>query len=136
MNFSTLCTVITPIFSALVIWYIEHHHIESDKRQEELRNEERKRQDEKARQAELRVIERAIARKTESLLTMQMIQAIGKLSYANAIALKEGRINGVMEDALQYYSKKNNEMTKFLQEQAVEHYFGEEGGDGNGTNSC
>ena len=53
---------------------------------------------------------------------MRMIKAVGKLSYANSVAIKEGKVNGVMEEAIKYYMDASDEMTKFLQETAVEHW--------------
>lgn len=52
-----------------------------------------------------------------------MIKAIGKLSYANSIAIREGKINGVMEDAIEYYNQTNREMTEFMQESAVSNWY-------------
>ena len=95
---------VSPIVSALFIWYVQHSHVAR----------ERKREKEQESRAE--------ARKQESLLTMRMMKAIGKLSYANSVAIKEGKVNGVMEEALVYYRDASNELTEFLQAQAVEYY--------------
>lgn len=112
----------SPIISALIIWYIQHKHMEHDKKRDEVILEEKRRQEQMEKEKERESNIRAEARKQENLLTMRMIKAVGKLSYANAVAIKEGKVNGVMEDALIYYRDASDEMTEFLQEQAVEHY--------------
>lgn len=113
---------LSPIVSALIIWYIQHRHMEHDKKRDELLLAEKRRQEEREKEKEAESNARAEARKQENLLTMRMIKAIGKLSYANSVAIKEGKINGVMEEALAYYRDASDEMTEFLQEQAVEYY--------------
>lgn len=113
---------LSPIVSALIIWYIQHRHMEHDKKRDELLLAEKRRQEEREKEKEAESNARAEARKQENLLTMRMIKAIGKLSYANSVAIKEGKVNGVMEEALVYYRAASDEMTEFLQEQAVERY--------------
>jgi len=113
---------LSPIVSALIIWYIQHKHMEHDKKRDEVILEEKRRQEQREKEKEKESNTRAHARKQENLLTMRMIKAVGKLSYANSVAIKDGKVNGVMEDALIYYRDASDEMTEFLQEQAVEHY--------------
>jgi len=113
---------LSPIVSALIIWYIQHRHMEHDKKRDELVLAEKKRQEQKEKEKEKEAEKRAEARKQENLLTMRMIKAVGKLSYANSVAIKEGKVNDVMEEAIVYYRNASDEMTEFLQEQAVEHY--------------
>lgn len=113
---------LSPIASALIIWYVQYHNIKRDKQKDLEREEEKRKQELKEKERDKESKERAEARKQENLLTMRMIKAVGKLSYANSVAIKEGRVNGVMEEALIYYRDTSNEMTEFLQEQAVEHY--------------
>jgi predicted house-cleaning noncanonical NTP pyrophosphatase (MazG superfamily) len=100
----------SPIASALFIWYIQYSCAKKDKIKE---------QNEKKKQEE--VDKRAENRKQESLLSMRLLNSIGKLSNANSIALKDGKINGVMDDALVSYEKSSEEVKKFLEEQAMEH---------------
>ena len=113
---------LSPIASALIIWYVQYHNIKRDKQRDLEQEEEKRKQELKEKERDKESKERAEARKQENLLTMRMIKAVGKLSYANSVAIKEGRVNGVMEEALIYYRDASNEMTEFLQEQAVEHY--------------
>lgn len=113
---------VSPIVSALFIWCIQHRHVERDRKRDEAIADEKRKQEEKEKEREKEQKCRAEARKHENLLTMRMMKAVGKLSYANSVAIKEGKVNGVMEDALLYYKDASDEMTEFLQEQAVEHY--------------
>ena len=113
---------LSPIASALIIWYVQYHNIKRDKRRDLEREEERKRQERKDAERDKESKERAEARKQESLITMRMIKAVGKLSYANSIAIKEGKVNGVMEEALMYYRDASNEMAEFLQEKATDYF--------------
>jgi len=119
---SQVLAFISPIASALIIWYIQYRHIQRDKKRDEEQKRERIRQEEIYNLKEAESLKRAEARKQENLLTMRMIKAVGKLSYANSIAIKDGKVNGVMEEALMYYRDASNEMTEFLQETAVEHW--------------
>ena len=89
---------------------------------EEERNRERLKLEYIEKQKEKEKIEHIKTRKKENLLTMHMIKAIGKLSYANSIAIKEGKVNGVMDEAIIYYISTSREMTDFLQETAIEHW--------------
>ena len=122
MDTSGIMAFLSPIASALIIWYIQRQYLRREKIRDEQIAEERKRQEKREADKERELTARAEARKQENLLTMRMIKAIGKLSYANSVAIKEGKVNGVMEEALVYYRDASDEMTKFLQEQAVEHY--------------
>lgn len=117
-----LITFFTPIISALLIWYIQHCHAEYDKRRDLDLEEERRLQREFNKLVEDKALKRADARRTENLLTMQMIRAVGKLAYANAVAVKDGRVNGVMGEAMDYYTKTNSEFSRFLDQQAVDNY--------------
>ena len=119
---SQVLAFISPIASALIIWYIQYRHIQRDKKRDEEQKRERIRQEEIYNLKEAESLKRAEARKQENLLTMRMIKAVGKLSYANSIAIKDGKVNGVIEEALMYYRDASNEMTEFLQETAVEHW--------------
>ena len=117
-----ILTFLFPIASALIIWYVQYYNIKRDKRCDLEREEERKRQERKDAERDKEIKERAEARKQESLITMRMIKAVGKLSYANSTAIKEGKVNGGMEEALRYYRETSSELSEFLQEQAVEYY--------------
>lgn len=120
---SQFLAFISPIFSALFIWYIQFQCTRRDRKIEEERKLERLKLENIEKQREKENKEHIQARKKENLLTMHMIKAIGKLSYANSIAIKEGKVNGVMEDAIKYYNQTNMEMTEFMQESAVSNWY-------------
>lgn len=119
---SQILAFVSPIASALIIWYIQYKYIQIDKKRDAERKRERIRQEEIERLKDAENLKRAETRKQENLLTMRMIKAVGKLSYANSVAIKEGKVNGVMEEAIMYYRDASDEMTKFLQEAAVKHW--------------
>ena len=60
------------------------------------------------------------ARQEETRLTLEGIKAIGKLSHATAIAVRDKKVNGVMENAITGYESYSNELDAFLTQQAVE----------------
>lgn len=122
MDTSGIMAFLSPIVSALIIWYIQRQYLKREKIRDEQIAEERKRQEKREHEKEQELKVRTDSRKQESLLTMRMMKAIGKLSYANSIAIKEGKVNGVMEEALMYYRETSSELSEFLQEQAVEYY--------------
>lgn len=122
MDTSGIMTFLSPIVSALIIWYIQRQYLRREKIRDEQIQEEKHRQEKREHEKEQELKTRADSRKQESLLTLRMIKAIGKLSYANSIAIKEGKVNGVMEEALMYYRETSSELSEFLQEQAVEYY--------------
>lgn len=122
MDITSITAFLSPIASALIIWYIQRQYLHREKIRDEQIQEERRRQEKKEEEKERELKARVQSRKHESLLIMRMIKAIGKLSYANSIAIKEGKVNGVMEDALMYYREMSTELSEFLQEQAVEYY--------------
>ena len=52
----------------------------------------------------------------ENMLILRSINAIGKLTLANSIALRDGRTNGEMASALREYEKVEQELYNFLLE--------------------
>jgi hypothetical protein len=90
MDTSGIMAFLSPIVSALIIWYIQRQYLRREKIRDEQIAEERKRQEKREADKEQELRARADSRKQESLITMRMIKAIGKLSYANSIAIKEG----------------------------------------------
>lgn len=57
------------------------------------------------------------ARRKENVLILKSIDAIGKLTYANAIAIRDGRTNGELKDALKDYHNVRDELYEYLLEQ-------------------
>ena len=63
----------------------------------------------------------AKARKDEALLSLDLIMASAKLSYASAMAIKRGYANGEVEEAIKNYEDVNKKYIEFLKEQTSEH---------------
>lgn len=63
--------------------------------------------------------ERANAQQEETNLILSNINAIGGLSRKIAVCVKNNRVNGDMEEALEYYDKQRHELEDFLREQSV-----------------
>lgn len=63
----------------------------------------------------------ADARKEESLLSLELNMANSKLSYAVAMAIKRGRANGEVEEAILAYEAAKKKYYSFLNRQAVDH---------------
>lgn len=52
----------------------------------------------------------------ENILILKSIEAVGKLTYADAIAIRDGKTNGEMAEAIQAYKKADEELYDFLLE--------------------
>ena len=61
--------------------------------------------------------ESSIAKQKENVLIIKSIHSLGKLTMANSIALRDGRTNGEMKDAMDTYDEVNNELYDYLLEQ-------------------
>jgi Mn2+/Fe2+ NRAMP family transporter len=66
---------------------------------------------------EEREIERNKARVKENILILKSIDAIGKLTYADAIAIRDGKTNGEMKAAIEDYNEVKEDMYNYLLEQ-------------------
>ena len=53
----------------------------------------------------------------ENILILKSIDAVGKLTYADAIAIRDGKTNGEMKAAIEAYKKADDELYNFLLEQ-------------------
>lgn len=58
---------------------------------------------------------RAKLRQEESLLSMKMMSALGKLCVGTALAIKNGKCNGEMQDGLEAVEKAEEDYTAFQQ---------------------
>ena len=81
--------------SGLVLFYLQRFFRERDKQEQVTRKVKEK----------------------ESILILKSINAIGKLTEANAIALRDKRTNGELKHALSAYEKADKEMYQYLLEQ-------------------
>ena len=61
--------------------------------------------------------EKDAAEKRENILILKSVNAIGKLTEANAIAIRDGRTNGELHAALDEYEKVERELYQYLLEQ-------------------
>ena len=57
------------------------------------------------------------AEERENYLILKSIDAVGKLTYANAVAIRDGKTNGEMHDAMESYNETKQEMYEYLLEQ-------------------
>lgn len=62
--------------------------------------------------------ERDAAKQRENILILKSIDAVGKLTYADSIAIRDGKTNGEMKSAVEAYKKANQELYDFLLEQS------------------
>lgn len=53
----------------------------------------------------------------ENILILKSIDAVGKLTYANAIAIRDGKTNGEMHEAMESYGEVKEEMYEYLLDQ-------------------
>jgi len=63
--------------------------------------------------------ERNRAKRRENLLILKSIDAVGKLTYADAIAIRDGKTNGEMKEAIEVYKEADKELYEFLLEQTT-----------------
>lgn len=59
------------------------------------------------------------ARRKENVLILKSIDAIGKLTYANAIAIRDGRTNGELKDAIKDYHQVREDLYNFIIEEST-----------------
>lgn len=62
-------------------------------------------------------IERDNQKAKENVLILKSIDAVGKLTYANTIAIRDGKTNGEMHEAMDSYAEVKEEMYEYLLEQ-------------------
>lgn len=60
---------------------------------------------------------RDAAKAKENMLILKSIDAVGKLTYANAVAIRDGKTNGKMHEAMETYQENKAEMYEYLLEQ-------------------
>ena len=89
---SIIISVASSIISGMVLFFLQHYFKKRHK-EEERRDAQRHKRD---------------------VLVIKSITAVGDLTLANAIALKDGKTNGEMHKALDEYEKVNKEMMDFL----------------------
>lgn len=61
----------------------------------------------------------ADAKQQEARYQLKILRSVGKLTYANSIAIQEGKVNGVMAKAIADYEEVSKEFDDFLEEQSI-----------------
>ena len=61
--------------------------------------------------------ERDRAKAKENMLILKSIDAVGKLTYADAVAIRDGKTNGEMKEAMKAYAEVKDELYEYLFEQ-------------------
>ena len=61
--------------------------------------------------------ERDRAKAKEDMLILKSIDAVGKLTYADAVAIRDGKTNGEMKEAMKAYAEVKDELYEYLLEQ-------------------
>lgn len=92
---SIIISIATSIFSGIVLFFIKRYFDNKEKIE----------------------IEKEKARQKENVLILKSIDAIGRLTYADSIAIRDGKINGEMKDAVQSYIAIKNELYDYLIDQ-------------------
>lgn len=92
-----IISVVSSIISGMVLFFLQRFFKKKAKKDE-------KRDAKKAK---------------ENMLILKSIDAVGKLTYANAIAIRDGKTNGEMHEALESYSESKQEMYDYLIEQTA-----------------
>lgn len=92
---SIIISIATSIFSGIVLFFIKRYFDNKEKIE----------------------IEKEKARQKENVLILKSIDAIGRLTYADSIAIRDGKTNGEMKDAVQYYIAIKSELYDYLIDQ-------------------
>ena len=117
-----LVTIAFPIFMTAIVgfyvWSVKRRMIKQDEAHEK-RDKERAGLNKKVHEAYL---VRAEARRKESLLLLEVIDSIGKIAFANSIAIQGNNANGEIDLANKSYKISSKRLTSFLRETAIESY--------------
>lgn len=89
---SIVISVSASVISGMILFILQHYF--------------KKKQKEDEKREELR--------HKKDVLIIKSINAVGDLTVANSIALRDGKTNGEMHKALDEYSEVNKEMLDFL----------------------
>lgn len=92
---SIIISIATSIFSGIVLFFIKRYFDNKEKIE----------------------IEEEKARQKENVLILKSIDAIGRLTYADSIAIRDGKMNGEMKDAVQSYIAIKSELYDYLIDQ-------------------
>ena len=87
-----ILSIFASVVSGIVLYIVKRYFSTRDKQDKMVREE----------------------KKNESILILRSINAIGKLTTATCIALKDGRANGEMTAALKDYEEVDKELYNYL----------------------
>lgn len=94
---SIIISVAASIISGMVLFFLQYYFKKRQKEEDE----------------------REKTRHKKDILIIKSINAVGDLTVANSIALRDGKTNGEMHKALDEYDKVNKEMLDFLIENST-----------------
>lgn len=89
-----IISIASAVVSGMVLYFLKRYFDKRDKDQ----------------------VERDKLQARENILILKSIDAVGKLTYADAIAIRDGKTNGEMAEAIQAYKKADEELYEFLLE--------------------
>ncbi len=90
-------SIVASIISGTVLFFLQWYFKKKDKRDEH----------------------REVRRCKETSLVLKSIKAVGKLTVANSIALRDGKTNGEMHSALEDYDEVDRELQDYLIDEAA-----------------
>jgi len=94
---SIIVSILASVFTGMLLFFVQRFFKNAEKRAEK----------EEAR------------RNTKDILVLKSLKAIGTLTVANAIAVKEGKTNGEMHKAMDGYEAVDKELNDYLIKSAV-----------------
>ena len=92
---SIIVSVCASIISGMVLFFLQRFFKKKQKKDEE----------------------RDRAKAKENMLILKSIDAVGKLTYADAVAIRDGKTNGEMKEAMKVYAEVKDELYEYLLEQ-------------------
>lgn len=91
---ATIISIASAVVSGMVLYFLKRYFDKRDKEQ----------------------AERDKLQARENILILKSIDAVGKLTYADAIAIRDGKTNGEMAAAIKAYKKADEELYEYLLE--------------------
>ena len=92
---ATIISIASAVVSGMVLYFLKRYFDKRDREQSEH--------------------DKLLAR--ENILILKSIDAVGKLTYADAIAIRDGKTNGEMAEAIKAYKRADQELYEYLLEQ-------------------
>lgn len=89
-----LISILSSVVSGTALFFLQRYFKKKDKKDEE----------------------RDTVKAKENILILKSINAVGKLTEANAIAIRDGKTNGEMHEAMDNYAEVNDELYQYLLE--------------------